>query len=70
MTKQTFTFEVEVSKFEPGEKVIYDGQEFIVREWREPLYAGDEAIVFLEGKVYGVSADQCREVKNVQNPSS
>jgi hypothetical protein len=67
MTKIKIIFEEEFNKFEPGESVIYEGRICVVSKWLAPLCAGEDATVFLIGYPWGVSASECREVKDGSN---
>lgn len=67
MTKIKITFEEEFNKFEPGESLIYGGMIYTVDKWLAPLCAGEDATVFLTGHHWGVSASECREVKDGSN---
>jgi hypothetical protein len=62
MTKIKIIFEEEFNKFEPGERIKYNGDIYTVTGWHPPEYAGDEAVVFFEGWHYGHDAAMCSSV--------
>lgn len=55
-------FEVvyEYPAFEGGEKVTYMGKVYEVEEMHHPIYAGDEAVVYLMGLAYPVPPEELR----------
>ena len=58
--RRTKTFEVEYTFYHPGEKVkLYgDSDVYEVEKTSEPLYAGDQAVVHLKGRKFGVTTEE------------
>jgi len=63
--KRTKTFEVEFNYFEPGTIVEFiDGfrtGKHEVKECHEPMFPGEDSVVFLTGDKFGVTGDRLRE---------
>jgi hypothetical protein len=65
MTIETKTFEVKYKRFEVGERVksgsprcpLAPGQVYVVTRWLGPLTSDDIAIIYVEGRVTGISAE-------------
>ncbi len=62
--RRTKTFEVEYTFYHPGEKVkLYgDSEVYEVEKTSEPLYAGDETVVYLKGRKCGVTTEGIERV--------
>ena len=60
MRKETKTFKVEYTMYDKGEKVNIHGEGdkvFTVSECYAPMCAGDEVIIFVEGRDYGLMGE-------------
>ena len=65
MTRETKTFEVEYKRFDVGEKVkagstrcpLEQGKTYEVTEFHAPMFPGEDAIIFVKGEKYGISAE-------------
>ena len=72
MKLKEITFTVTYKEFEKGEKVRPTSSrcplspgEYVITECHPPLCAGDETIVFVEGREHGLSAEYITSVNDI-----